>query len=996
MRLSLVPCACACVCVCLGLPPVVGLAAELQPSLLGSSTSAAAVTTTMEELRMHALTPGGSHVILTASTDRWLAGDHNGALDVMVLDCVTGARHLVSQALSAESGNGASYAAGLDQAATRVAFVSRASNLVAHDTNATWDVFVHDPTVRSNRLASVSSTGDPASRASLDPWLSANGRHLVFRSASRELASPTFLGGENLFRHDLTVGETKCLTAPPAGVLPPAARLAEFAVTPDGNGLVLSAHVTGVSSGPGLIAQLEIPSGGWTLCSTQLPPGLTSGGIAVAFRSPAMSANGRRVAFRTDGGLDARTKLHGLCYRDLDAGITTLLSLRTNVPTVQVFPDEAFRAVLSLDGNFVAYSAPSPYDPDLPSANRTNGPCQVHLWDAQRRTNVLVSAATDAFTPANADAVFPQISADGQFVAFLSHADNLHPEAAGSAWRVYWWSADTRKIELAGALAKVTTPSGALTPFAGSRFAFLGQSEPQGETAVFVVQTETGEIVRVPLAPLATDSASGPGWPGIQPAGVSFDGGLLALTALPGDARQTGDAMQAFLVDTRSGTRRRISQDSGGGPASAHVSAPSLSTDGARLLYVSAASNLVSGDVNRVADVFVETPASGERLLIRNDTIPADAPALPECVISPDGAYALVRFVQQTKVVSRLARLQDGALSPPFAATIHGQPSFARQGHTFAVSLGVNLSGADARIEVHDAEAWFAGTDPVPLWVSLISAREPVLSHDGRRVAYFNVSGIGTNAVVVADWSARQVLFSHRLDRKVPSSLGLSADGRYVTWIAPGTGTNTSTQAWRADVNTGTIQLASISVDGTAEGNGNSKDAVLSADGRYVAFASVADNLVGDDQNSSKDVFLRDMETGSTLLVSRRPDGVPGAGWSMRPFFSPDGRRLFFLSHAPDLAAADLNDASDLFKVEILEGSGDLLVVIQRNLSGGKPRLQWNVQPGARYRIEFKDVVDAGAWEGLPGEFSGQEPVEVDSAAAQHRFFRVQELPGGR
>jgi Tol biopolymer transport system component len=359
-------------------------------------------------------------------------------------------------------------------------------------------------------------------------------------------------------------------------------------------------------------------------------------------------------------------------------------------------------------------------------------------------------------------------------------------------------------------------------------------------------------------------------------------------------------------------------------------------------------------------------------------------------VISPDGSYAFVRFTEQNRAVSRLANLDDGNLSAALPGTVQGMPSFARDRGLIAVSIGVSASGGDARIEVHDAEAWLAAPTPVPaLWASSIPASEPVLSADGSRIAYFHVWGTSTNAVVVVDWAANHVVFSERYDRTIPSSLSLSADGQFVTWVAPGTGTNSAHQVWRADVNTGSVVLVSVSSDGSGEGNGNSKYAGLSPDGRYVAFASLADNLVPEDHNGAKDVFLRDMETGVTLLVSRAPDGTQGNGWSLKPCFSGDGRSLFYLSHAPNLAPGDLNESVDLYHVEIQSGDSGLLVVIERNLETGQAWLKWNGEPGKQYGIEFKEELDAAVWQRVPGEFTGETPVAVDTAMGTRRFLRV-------
>ncbi|MGH9370310.1 MAG: hypothetical protein ACRD15_02130, partial [Vicinamibacterales bacterium] len=87
--------------------------------------------------------------------------------------------------------------------------------------------------------------------------------------------------------------------------------------------------------------------------------------------------------------------------------------------------------------------------------------------------------------------------------------------------------------------------------------------------------------------------------------------------------------------------------------------------------------------------------------------------------------------------------------------------------------------------------------------------------------------------------------------------------------------------------------------------NGSSMSAVISRDGRFVAFVSQATNLVADDRNRSTDVFLFDRSTGSIALVSRNMAGRPANGASGNPSVSSDSRLVAFQSDASDLTCAD-------------------------------------------------------------------------------------------
>lgn len=103
-----------------------------------------------------------------------------------------------------------------------------------------------------------------------------------------------------------------------------------------------------------------------------------------------------------------------------------------------------------------------------------------------------------------------------------------------------------------------------------------------------------------------------------------------------------------------------------------------------------------------------------------------------------------------------------------------------------------------------------------------------------------------------------------------------------------------------------TTARLSVATDGT-ESNGDSLDPAVSADGRFVAFWSFADNLVPDDHNETCDVFVRDRERGTTERVSIAFDGSDANGCSLAPSISGDGRFVAFESIASNLTRGDTN-----------------------------------------------------------------------------------------
>jgi len=96
-------------------------------------------------------------------------------------------------------------------------------------------------------------------------------------------------------------------------------------------------------------------------------------------------------------------------------------------------------------------------------------------------------------------------------------------------------------------------------------------------------------------------------------------------------------------------------------------------------------------------------------------------------------------------------------------------------------------------------------------------------------------------------------------------------------------------------------------------GNNESLNAVLSADGRFVAFQSAASNLIPGDRNNSWDIFVRDRRMATTELISVSSAGVQGDGDSTQASISSDGRYVAFSSFADNLTAGDTNHHWNVF-----------------------------------------------------------------------------------
>jgi Tol biopolymer transport system component len=130
------------------------------------------------------------------------------------------------------------------------------------------------------------------------------------------------------------------------------------------------------------------------------------------------------------------------------------------------------------------------------------------------------------------------------------------------------------------------------------------------------------------------------------------------------------------------------------------------------------------------------------------------------------------------------------------------------------------------------------------------------------------------------------------------------------------------------DIFIGSTDRVSVASDGT-QGNGNSgyfdpgnyvSNHSISADGRYVAFESLATNLVIGDTNASADIFVHDWVTGETNRVSVASDGTQANNHSFFPSLSDDGRYVAFNSFASNLITGDTNGWGDIFVHDRLTG----------------------------------------------------------------------------
>jgi len=216
------------------------------------------------------------------------------------------------------------------------------------------------------------------------------------------------------------------------------------------------------------------------------------------------------------------------------------------------------------------------------------------------------------------------------------------------------------------------------------------------------------------------------------------------------------------------------------------------------------------------------------------------------------------------------------------------------------------------------------------------NSSSPRISADGSRVAFISsatnlVSGDtnGKNDAFVFDVATGAMVRVNVSAAGVQSSastgfLDLSPCGDYVAFwstdanLVPGDVNNTD-DVYLRDLTSGSLEIVSVGAGGV-QGNGASSDSSISEGGRFVAFSSFANNLVPNDTNGFRDIFVRDRWTGVTILVSKSSAGDAANGGLSSPRISADGSTVVFWGPASNLTLGDTNNALDVFAHELASG----------------------------------------------------------------------------
>jgi hypothetical protein len=377
------------------------------------------------------------------------------------------------------------------------------------------------------------------------------------------------------------------------------------------------------------------------------------------------------------------------------------------------------------------------------------------------------------------------------------------------------------------------------------------------------------------------------------------DGSLVVVSSYASNlvSGDTNGFEDVFVHDRTTGQTERVSVDSSGGQANSWSFNGQISADGRYVVFTSYATNLVSTGANGYAQVYVHDRVTGATELVSVDSAGNtgnknsgdEGSYISPLAISADG-----RYVAFTSLASNLAPFDTNNTWDVF---VRDRTSGTTAGLTVAGDLDSHCQGmsADGRYVVFYSNA-------TNLFIGDSNASADVFVCDCS-IPYIHL--------VSVDSSGSQ-------GNSTSQAAAISADGEVVVFASLASNlvwgdTNGVFDIFVNDLSAGVTERVSVDSAGV-EGNLDSDTPVISADHRFVAFASKAYNLVGGDSNGAQsDIFVHDRISGKTGLASVNSSGTQSDDRSFDPAISADGQLVLFDSYATNLVPGDGNKVSDVF-----------------------------------------------------------------------------------
>jgi Tol biopolymer transport system component len=673
-------------------------------------------------------------------------------------------------------------------------------------------------------------------------------------------------------------------------------------------------------------------------------------------------------------------------------GVTDIIHTNAYVPPSN--PEEIHTLEMTPDGRFITFVA------------RTNGAAGttcILRWDADSGLTTLVSADLTGNASTNAVSDSPTIDPTGRFVAFLSRATNLVANPLQGDYHLYLRDVqagtttlmDTDTNGVGSGVSPATAPrlsaDASLMAFE-SPDAGLVPNDRNRDYDVFVrnLNASSNELISAHDPALPSLTPNGPN--AISACSVSADGRLVAFTSETDNLAPncTNGFRNVFVRDLFTSTTILASVATNGGPADGICSEPAISGNGRYVVFTSGADNLVARDTNRTSDVFVRDLQAGTTTLLSinmNGSGPGNA--LSETpIVNSDGRFVLFHsrasnLAPGSFTATENLFLRDTQVPTTYALTFVGLSSASMTPDGTLVAYADTAAASTGKIYIWDTQAATRiETNTLPAALSRLPMS---IAPNGSKVACL----AGTSGIYVVDRVARTnglIATGYPMSSRI--GLRFGADARFLTYAAAPSASATN-QVYLYDFATQSNLLVTVGFGIAAGGNAASDWPEINADGRFIAYRSLATNLLAvPTSNTVPNLYLYDRVAGiSTLLSASRLTGGPGDNRSLSPVFSADGHTLLFQSWASDLVPGDFNHWDDIFAQAFFYAT-----ISSGKTRGLGPIISWPARPGEKYEVQFKEHLDEPVWQPVNGSVlvNGRQASLVDETlTAGTRFYRV-------
>ena len=764
-----------------------------------------------------------------------------------------------------------------------------------------------------------------------------------------------------------------------------------------------------------------------------------------------MSDDGTWLAFKTGPTNVSGDSAVIFQYNTASKALNTIY---TNGIYAQPYSDDFYGPEMSPDGRFLVFTS---------AEQGTSIFGSIRLWDSQTGTNALVSTNVNGVYSTNTLAQAASVTPDGRYVVFLSNAGDLTGNTVDNGMHIF-------RSDMQGGgitLVDVDTNGVGSTDFTGSfpdisaNGQFIAFSGPDGALVpldingandVFVRDASGGTTQLISQRNPGVLTRSGDKYSSEGQLSISADGRWVAFASYANDLapNDTNSARDVFVCDRWSGSNILVSVGQNGGCALGGDSmSPVISTNGQYVVFVSAATNLTSGNV-----------------------------------ITNPGAYNVYRRDLQAQTTVMVSVGTDGVWPGTNDSTF---PTISQDGQ-YVAFLSTSRNLAPGISALGPATLWYnlmAGTNLV-LSGSAPSVFPPTMSLDGRYIAYSyshfsssacyvwdtsqgtNIYNAGAASAAISPDGSRLLYQSNTTlkvqdlvngtnmltvtgAQKVRSPGVWSGNGRFVAVVASAAlssldGNNTN-DVYLADLLVGTNILVSVNSSLTGSGNAASDWPAVSWDGRYVVFRSFSTNLVAGHTNAP-DLYLYNRVNGTNSLLTL---AQPASDWSQRPskpVISVDGSSVVFQSSGSGLGIGHVSRLQDVYAALLppaanADSNGDgipdwwmiqyfghttgqafdqslaqddpngtgmtalqdyiagtnptdptsvfQVLVAPPTAPGGNVTLVWTAATGRSYSVQYKDSLDDPAWQTLNGTPTingnqGQFAVPSDQTS---RYYRI-------